>query len=149
METGELIVFPQYLERANPGHAFIAGGDLAWIDALISERLTPHFIDGHVSLTYQPESPGNYLARWYAGGEVFYRYFSVIEDDWVVLSFSTFVELESEPTLHATGIPLDYRLPTTIAGTSRSPHVRYSSVARTISCMICGGSVIGITAGIC
>ena len=28
-----------------------------------------------------------------------------------MLRFSTFADLEAEPTLHATGIPLDYRLP--------------------------------------
>ncbi|MBI4551317.1 MAG: hypothetical protein HY710_03565 [Candidatus Latescibacteria bacterium] len=111
LAAGEVTIFPRYLERADPGDAFIAGGDLAWVDALPSERLPLPFSGGRATLTYHPQQPGNYLARWHAGDEVFYRFFSVIEDDWVVLSFSPFIDLESEPTLHATGIPLDYRLP--------------------------------------
>jgi hypothetical protein len=110
-EAEDLTIFPRYLERANPGKAFVAGGDLAWLDTLESEQIDLKFANGRASLTYQPEAAGNYIARWRAGDEVFYRYFSVIEDDSIVLRFSTFVELEAEPTLHATGIPLDYRLP--------------------------------------
>jgi len=110
-EPGELSIFPRYLERAHPGKAFVAGGDLAWLGALDSKRLELNFVNGRASVTYQPEASGNYLARWRAGEEVFYRYFAVIEEDWIVLRFSPFMELEPEPTLHATGIPLDYRLP--------------------------------------
>ena len=29
-----LSIFPRYLELANPGKAFVAGGDLAWLDTL-------------------------------------------------------------------------------------------------------------------
>ena len=110
-EAGDLEIFPRYLELANPGGAFVAGGSLAWLNALKSERFRLDFVKGHASLQYQPRAPGNYVARWSAGGELFYRYFSVIQDDWIVPAFSTFISLESEPTLHATGIPLDYRLP--------------------------------------
>ena len=110
-EGEDLTIFPRYLERADPGRAFVAGGDLAWLDALESEDVELKFTDGRASVTYRPEAPGNYIARWRAGDEMLYRYFSVIEDDWIVLRFSTFFELESEPTLHATGIPLDYHLP--------------------------------------
>ncbi len=109
--AGNVTLFPQYLERANPGRGFVAGGNLGWLDALESEALDLTFVDGRASLTYQPKVPGNYIARWRAGEETFYRYFSVIEDDSIVVRFSTFIELEPNPTLHATGIPLDYRLP--------------------------------------
>lgn len=109
--ASDLAVFPQYLERASPGAEFVAGGDLAWLDNLEAEVLKVSFAGGRASITYKPQAPGSYIARWRVGDELFYRYFSVIEDDWIVLRFSTFIELESEPTLHATGIPLDYRLP--------------------------------------
>ena len=111
MQSGDLTIFPCYLSRANPGKAFVAGGDLDWLDDLESETIHLEFADGRASITYQPEAPGSYIARWRAGDEVFYRYFSAIEDDWIVLRSSTFVGLDPEPKLHATGIPLDYRLP--------------------------------------
>ena len=110
-EAGPLHIFPRYLERARPGKRFTAGGSLDWLDSLTHEIHALRFADGRASLTYQPAKPGSYLARWRAGGEAFYRHFCAIEDDWVVLRFSTFGRLEAEPTLHATGIPLDYRLP--------------------------------------
>ena len=111
VSASDLTIFPQYLERANPGAAFVAGGDLAWPDALESEQHALSFADGQATLTYRPTAPGSYLARWQAGDELFYRYFSVIEDDWIVLRFSAYRGFEVTPTLHATGIPLDYRLP--------------------------------------
>ncbi|MAG35907.1 MAG: hypothetical protein CL878_06655 [Dehalococcoidia bacterium] len=110
-EASDLSVFPRYLEQAHPGEAFVAGGDLAWLDTLESERLPLTFANGRAALTYRPQATGSYLARWQAGDELFYRYFSVIEDDWIVVRFSTFIELDVNPTLHATGIPLDHRLP--------------------------------------
>ncbi|MBM3261927.1 MAG: hypothetical protein FJY97_00625 [candidate division Zixibacteria bacterium] len=109
--SGELCIFPRYLEQADPGDAFRPGGSLDWIYALPCERHALSFADGHASWVYRAQTPGNYLARWQAGGETFYRYFAVVEDDHVVLGFSTFIELESEPPLHGLGIPLDYRLP--------------------------------------
>ena len=105
-----LTIFPRYLERAEPGDAFTAGGDLGWLDALESEQFELEFANGRASLTYQPMSPGNYIARWRAGEEVFYRYFAAIEDDWIVVRFSGYPALQ-RPTLHATGIPIDYPLP--------------------------------------
>ena len=110
-EAEDLTIFPLYLERANPGSAFVAGRDLAWLDAMEAEHLALAFNKGRASITYQPEACGNYLARWRAGDELFYRYFSVIEDDWTVLRFSTYHSVAPEPTWHATGIPIDYPLP--------------------------------------
>ena len=107
----DLTIFPRYLERANPGAAFVAGGSLDWLDRLECEYLTLNFTGGRATLSYQPPEPGNYIARWQAGGEHFYRYFSVIESDWIVLRFSAYRGCRVEPTLHAMGIPLDYRLP--------------------------------------
>ena len=112
MEAENVEIFPRYLEQAEPGPAFRPAGGLDWIESLPRESLSLSLSSaGKASITYTPLHPGNYLARWRVGGEVLYRYFSVIEDDWCVLRFSTFISLESEPTLHATGIPLDYRLP--------------------------------------
>ena len=37
--ASDLAVFPRYLELANPGAEFVAGGDLAWLDSLgLTER---------------------------------------------------------------------------------------------------------------
>lgn len=108
---GRLAIFTHYLEGAEPGQDFSARGGLQWLDTQTPQLFDLKFVNRRASLTYRPASPGNYIARWAAGGEVFYRYFAVIEDDSIVLRFSTFIELESEPMLHATGIPLDYRLP--------------------------------------
>lgn len=126
----ELLVFPRYLEQAEPGDDFVAGGNPDWLDDLPSEKIklafdvdpaansskertrtSPQLPERTARVTYTPKLPGSYLARWRAGEEVLYRYFSVVEDDWIVLRFSTFGGLESEPTLHGTGIPLDHRLP--------------------------------------
>lgn len=107
----EVTIYPRYLETANPGTKFKAGGDLRWLDGLPSEVIHLRFSEGRAILTYKPKTPGNYIAKWRVGSETLYRYFAAIEDDWIVLSFSTFWGLESEPDFHALGIPLDYRLP--------------------------------------
>ena len=106
-----LVVFERYLERVDPGGAFSAGGDLYWLDGVEARVLPLEIAGNHGSLTYRPRQPGSYLARWRAAGETLYRYFAVIEDDWVVVRFSTGVQLDPRPNLHATGVPLDYRLP--------------------------------------
>ena len=109
--VGDFAVFPRYLASAGVDVHHSAAGKLSWIDAQTPEVFTLKFTDGIASFDYRPTAPGNYIARWVAGSEVFYRYFAVIENDSIVLRFSTFIELESEPTLHSTGIPVDYRLP--------------------------------------
>ena len=109
-DSNDLVVFERYLERADPG-AFTAGGDLSWLDGIEPRALSLEFKGNRASVTYRPTGPGSYLARWCAGGETLYRYFAVIEDDWAIVRFSTGVELDPRPNLHATGIPLDYRLP--------------------------------------
>lgn len=111
MESGDLRIYPRYLEQAEPGRAFSASGSPGWLEGLNCERVPLRFAGRRASARYKPKAPGSYLARWSAGGEWFHRYFAAIEDDWTVLRFSTFEGLEAEPTLHATGIPLDYRLP--------------------------------------
>lgn len=111
VEAGDLAVYPNYLEKADPGSEFRAGGDLKWVESLPCESVKLDFTDGRASVEYTPESSGNYLAKWEAGGETFYRYFAVITDDYVVLRFSCFFSSLVNPTLHATGIPLDVNLP--------------------------------------
>lgn len=111
VKPGDLVVFPCYQQRMDARHDILVGDNLDWLDSLSSETIKPAFVRGRVSLKYTPKEAGSYLARWRSASDVFYRYFAVIEDDWIVLRFSTFGGLESEPTLHATGIPLDYRLP--------------------------------------
>jgi len=111
MQAGHLDVFPRYLEQAAPGTSFSAGGPLSWVEALARETVALRFFGGQAVCRYAPAEPGSYLARWRADDETFYRYFSVVEDDSIVLRFSAFMELEPNPTLHGTGIPLDYRLP--------------------------------------
>lgn len=108
---GGLKVYPQYLEQAEPGTEFTAGGDLKWLSRLPCEQLPLTFADGQAALTYTPKRTGNYLAEWRAGAEAYYRYFSVIDDTYIVLSFATFSGLDPEPSFHGMGIPLDYRLP--------------------------------------
>lgn len=105
-----LAIFPRYLEQADPAERFVPGGDLEWLDGLPSESIELAFENHHASVVYTPQRAGNYLARWRVGDEVLYRYFAAVEDDWIVLRFSTFGPLESKPSLHATGIPLDQRL---------------------------------------
>ena len=107
----DLVVFERYLERVDPGRAFSADGDLSWLDGVEALVLPLAFVGNHGSVTYRPSHPGSYLARWHVGGETLYRYFAVIEDGWAVVRFSTGVQLDPRPNLHATGVPLDYRLP--------------------------------------
>lgn len=106
-----LRIVPRYLEQANPGRAFRAGGDLAWVNRLPSESLSVRMEAGKADIRYLPQVTGSYLAVWTVGKETLYRYFAVIDDEYTVLSFSPFCPLEPDPTLHATGIPLDYRVP--------------------------------------
>ncbi|MHB1002183.1 MAG: LamG domain-containing protein [Armatimonadota bacterium] len=111
MKYSQLSIYPRYLEMAKPGKLYSAGDDLKWVDKLPKEDLRLDVKGGYASIKYTPKVTGSYLAKWTAGDETFYRYFSVIDDDYVVLSFSPFCPLEPDPTLHSTGIPLDYRLP--------------------------------------
>jgi len=108
---GSLDVFPRFLEQASLDVAIQPEGGLAWLDAQKPQSLPLDFRDGQASLVYTPPSPGNYLARWRVGNESLYRYFSVVDDDSIVVNFATFVGLDPKPSLHGTGIPLDYRLP--------------------------------------
>ena len=111
VRAGDLQIFPQYLEHAQPADFSPTTGDLGWLQELEHEEIQLTFSGGRALASYTPRAPGSYLARWQAGTETMYRYFAAIEDHWIVLRMSTFVDLETEPTLHATGIPLDYRLP--------------------------------------
>ena len=111
MRAGALIIYPRYLEHGDPGKAFQAGGDLKWLERLPQTTIPLKFTGGQASITYTPKKTGSYLAKWQAGAEARYRYFSVIDDDYIVLSFSTFWGAESEPTFHGLGIPLDYHIP--------------------------------------
>lgn len=111
IQAGTLTVFKCYLEQATPDSAFQPGGGLGWLDALQSQSLPLDFRDDEAVVRYTPESPGNYLARWQVGPEILYRYFSVVNDDYIVINFATFFDLNPKPSLHDTGIPLDYHLP--------------------------------------
>ncbi len=104
-------IFPCYLEQAEPGGDFTPGGSLQWLERLPSDTMTLEWNQGASTMRYRPPEPGSYLARWQAGEETFHRYFSAIEDDWIVLRFSTFCDPECEPTFHGTGIAIDNRLP--------------------------------------
>lgn len=110
MSGSVLTIYPNYLERADPGEAFSADGGMGWLDGLTSEVFELDFSGGRAEFDYVPENTGSYIAKWEAGGETFYRYFAAVDDDYVVLRFSTFFDTEVNPTLHAAGIPLDYRL---------------------------------------
>lgn len=110
-EAGQLRLYPRYLEQAKPGGQFEAGGDLKWLAQLPSERLVLDFANGQAAVTLTPKQTGNYLVEWRIGTDVYYRYFAVIDDSYIVLSFSTFGHLAPDPDYHGTGIPLDYRLP--------------------------------------
>lgn len=109
--SGEITIYPRYLEQADPGVEFNPDGGLGWLAHLSAESLPLAFAGGEAALTYTPKATGNYLAEWRVGAEVLYRYFAVIDDSTIVLSFSTFSGLNPEPTFHGMGIPLDYRCP--------------------------------------
>ena len=110
-DPGELKIFPRYLEQANPGCDFNAAGDLSWLNQLPFETIPLSFSGGQAVVTYQPAAAGNYLARWQVNGELFYRYFSVIQDDYAVIRFGGYYEFGTNPTMHPTGIPVDFPLP--------------------------------------
>jgi hypothetical protein len=111
VSTDNVSIYPRYLELAQPSGDFKADDGLSWLDRLPSETIKLDFSNGRASISYTPTSPGSYLARWPAGDRLFYRYFSVIEDDWIVLRLSSSGVLDPRPTFHGVGIPLDYRLP--------------------------------------
>lgn len=111
-DAGELKIFANYLETlGDPGNTFRADGGMTWLEQRTSEAVPLKFHDGRASLTYRPRAPGNYMARWSVGADVLYRYFSVITDEYIVLRFGGYHELKTDPTLHATGIPMDFPLP--------------------------------------
>ena len=109
--TGDLKIYSRYLEESDPGTQFSPGGELNWLAALPFEQIALTFNGGQAAASYTPKHPGSYLAVWRAGDETYYRYFAAINDRYIVLSFATFFGLDPQPTFHALGIPLDYRLP--------------------------------------
>jgi len=109
--SGGINIYPRYLEQASPGSAFKPGGNLKWLGSLPCEQPPLAFSGGQATMIYIPKKTGNYIAEWRAGAETYYRYFSVIDDTYVVLSFATFGGMDPEPTFHGVGIPLDYRYP--------------------------------------
>jgi len=111
VSAGALRVFPRYLEVADSADEFAAGGSLEWIENLPAKTIEFDVSGGEATVEYSPGEPGSYLAQWRVGEETLSRYFAVVEDDWIVLRFSTFCDPECEPTFHATGIPIDNRLP--------------------------------------
>src|SRR5512137_357819 len=98
-EPGELRLFERFLETAgrDAGEPPILGFTLRG--------------DRYAEIEWEPACCGNHLIKWTVGGETLSRYFSVIEDDYIVAAFSTFFLPDPEPSLHDVGIPLDYRLP--------------------------------------
>lgn len=108
-DPGELKIFPRYLEQA-PSGLDCAPANPTWLDGLPSQTIALTFTSGRANVTYTPTSAGNYLARWRVGGESFYRYFSVITDDYVVVRFAGYPDV-NQWTLHGTGIPVDLPLP--------------------------------------
>lgn len=112
IDPGTLEVFPRFLESATVGDAFDPhNGEKPWLDQQTGERIEVRFQNGAALVSYTPQKPGNYLARWRVNGETLFRYFSVVEDDWAVVVFSTYYALTPHPALHGTGIPLDHRPP--------------------------------------
>lgn len=106
-----LYIYPNYLENAKDLSDFDLDDSLKWLSSNAREEYSLKVSDGYSHFEYTPKKTGNYMACWSVGKEKLYRYFSVIDDDYIVVSFSPFFPLAPEPTLHSTGIPLDYRLP--------------------------------------
>lgn len=111
ISSSDLLIYPRYLEGADPGASFRPGENLDWLAALPSQTRKLRIVDGHATITYKPRFIGSYIAAWQAGQERLFRYFSVVDNESVVLAFSTFLDHDPQPTLHACGIPVDYRLP--------------------------------------
>jgi len=110
-QHGDLRIFSRYLERGRPVAVSMTEEDPGWLEHLPGERVRLTFARRRAAYTCTPARTGNYIAVWRTGAGTFYRYFSVIDDSYTVLSFSTFFNLDPEPTFHGLGIPLDYRLP--------------------------------------
>jgi hypothetical protein len=68
---GGLRVYPRYLEQADPGTEFNAGGELKWLARLPSEQVPLAFADGQAAVTYKPKQTGSYLAQWRVGNEAY------------------------------------------------------------------------------
>lgn len=109
-DANDILIYPRYLETSD-GSKYAADGDRPWLSDQKPETRKLTFAGGKASVAYKPERAGNYLAQWKAGGETFYRYFSVVEDDSIVVRFSLHWDMDPKPSMHATGIPVDYRLP--------------------------------------
>jgi hypothetical protein len=111
-DGGKLEILPHFLENASAADRFDPNdGEKPWLAGQKSIPIKLAFDDRTALVDFRPQEPGNYLARWQVNGETLYRYFSVVENDWVVIRFSTYYSLTPHPSLHGTGIPLDYRPP--------------------------------------
>ena len=81
-----------------------------WLGQMKSEAINLEFKDGRGSQSYTPTAAGSYIARWSVGAENFYRYFSAINDDYVVARYAGYPAIH-QPSLKGTGIPIDLPLP--------------------------------------
>ena len=112
-------IFPRYLERCDPERARQSPAPLQWLDDLDRETLPIAN-----TIQYTPREPGNYLARWTSQRHgVEYRYFAAVDQTYVIYRpavwcWPTPFPATGGPEIHNGGLPLDWCLDATTAGTS-------------------------------
>ena len=118
-------IFPRYLERCDPERARQSREPLQWLDDLDRETLAIAN-----AIQYSPREAGNYLARWTSQRHgVEYRYFAAVDQSYVIYRpavwcWPTPFPATGGPEIHNGGLPLDWCLDATTAGTSYHARLR-------------------------
>lgn len=105
----ELRIFPRYLENSAHVNARTRPGRLAWLDDLPSVRLDPR----RAEVSFTPDVPGNYMARLRTPSGTLYRYFAVVQPEYLIyrmLAYSPVQPPVGAPELRNGGIPIDWTL---------------------------------------
>ena len=112
-------LYVRYLEQAPLDMEIDSQQGLEWLKQLKHETIKLSFRNNLARFDYTPKLTGNYLLRWKVGGEIFYRYFAVIDDKYIVINMTStqYVTVHYQDKkelnrriLHRTGTPTDYYL---------------------------------------
>ncbi|MCK4597213.1 hypothetical protein KAU04_04205, partial [bacterium] len=112
-EEADFRIFPRYLENCDPQEARNCKERLAWLDDIPLVSFDLSLDNGLAELTYTPDQPGNYIARFRTPEKTLYRYFAAVTDEYLVYRMQAYGRIEppeEEEELRNGGFPIDWAL---------------------------------------
>ena len=124
-EEADFRIFPRYLENCDPQEARHCSERLAWLDDIssVSFELSD---SGTTELTYTPDQPGNYIARFRTPEKTLYRYFAAVTELYLIYRMEAYGRHEppkEDEELRNGGFPIDWALDSTCLDTLLDPNI--------------------------